>query len=210
MRSVAWFVAGGLAWSASEYAIHRFIGHGPKRKRKESLLGLLTPAGIAAEFNAEHLAHHTNPSYFAATSRKVAAAAAGIPMVMAAVAPFVGVRRAGALALGFSAAYGMYEVLHRRIHTHPPTGAYSRWVRRHHLYHHHKTPRANHGVTSPIFDHVFRTVKPVEKIRVPRHVAAVWLVDPSTGEVRDEFREDYELAGRREARAAEPQAAATL
>ena len=27
---------GGLAWTASEYAIHRFIGHGPKRALKAS------------------------------------------------------------------------------------------------------------------------------------------------------------------------------
>ena len=33
---------GGLAWTASEYAIHRFIGHGPKRALKASLLEKLT------------------------------------------------------------------------------------------------------------------------------------------------------------------------
>lgn len=201
MKTWAWFAVGAAAWSGSEYAIHRFIGHGPKRTRKESFLARLTPGGIAAEFNAEHLAHHTNPSYFAATSRKVAAAAAGVPMVAATLAPLLGVRRAGVVALGFATAYGAYEVLHRRIHTHAPTGPYSRWARRHHLYHHHKSPRANHGVTSPLFDHLFATQRPIERIRVPRQAAPVWLVDAATGEVRPEFAEDYELPPRKEPRA---------
>ena len=202
MKTLAWFALGAAAWNASEYAIHRFIGHGPKRTRKESFLGRLTPAGIAAEFNAEHLAHHTTPSYFAPTSRKLAAAAAGVPMIAAALTPLFGLRRAGVFALGFTAAYGGYEVIHRRIHTHPPTGAYSRWVRRYHLYHHHKSPRANHGVTTPLFDHVFGTERPIERVRVPRQVAPVWLVDPATGEVRPEFEEDYELPPKKEPRAA--------
>ena len=41
--SITWFVLGGLSWSASEYAIHRFVGHGPKREVPTSLLARATP-----------------------------------------------------------------------------------------------------------------------------------------------------------------------
>lgn len=205
--SLSWLLAGGLAWTASEYAIHRFVGHGRKRERPSSLLERLTLPGLAAEFNAEHLAHHATPSYFAPTSRKILAAAVGIPTVAAALAPLVGVRRASSFALGFTAMYGAYEILHRRIHTHPPTGPYGRWARRHHLYHHHKTPRANHGVTSAAWDALFGTKKPLERVRIPRNAVPVWLVDAATGEVRPEHAGDYEVWPARADAA--PRAAAT-
>jgi len=195
--SVLWTMMGGLAWSASEYAIHRFVGHGPKREIASTWRQKLTPAVLAAEFNAEHLAHHADPTYFAATERKLRAAAVGVPLVGVALAPFLGSRRAASFALGFGLVYGGYEVLHRRIHTHPPKGRYGRWARRQHLLHHHKTPRLNHGVTSPIWDFVFSTHVPSERIRVPRHVAPVWIVDRETGGVRSEFADDYELVGRK-------------
>jgi hypothetical protein len=194
--SIAWTLLGGLAWTASEYAIHRFVGHGPKRELEGSLLKKLTPAGLAAEFNAEHLAHHSDPTYFAATARKVRAALVGVPLVGAVLAPFVGRRRAASFAVGFGLVYGGYEVLHRRIHTRPPKGRYGRWARRQHLLHHHKTPRLNHGVTSALWDVVFSTHVPVERIRVPRHVAPGWLVD-ARGDVKAEFAEDYELVGKK-------------
>ncbi len=197
MISIPWFVLGGAAWTASEYVIHRFVGHGPKRTPKESVLERLTPSGLAAEFNREHLAHHTDPSYFAPTTRKLAAAAAVIPTMGAALTPFVGPRRAISFALGFGAVYGAYEVMHRRIHTHAPRGSYGRWMRRHHLYHHHRTPRANHGVTTPIWDRVFGTQSELEQVRVPRKTAPVWMVDPATGEVKSEYAADYELVPRR-------------
>jgi len=189
------FALGALGWSASEYCIHRYVGHGPRRKRKDSLLARITPAGLAAEFNEEHLAHHADPTYFAATSRKVLAAAAGIPMVGGALLPFVGARHAASFALGFGIAYGAYEVLHRRIHTHPPKGRYGRWARKHHLLHHHRTPRSNHGVTSPLWDLLTRTALPHDKVKIPRHVAPVWLAD-ERGEVKPELRDDYELVGK--------------
>lgn len=189
----AWIAAGALAWTASEYLIHRFIGHGPKRKRATSTLELLTPGGLAAEFNAEHLAHHTDPKYFALTGKKVVTAAAAIPTIGAVLSPLLGVRRAVPFAVGFAAMYGAYEIVHRRLHEQPPTGPYSRWVRRNHLQHHHRSPRHNHGVTSPVFDAVFGTRRPLEKLRVPRAVAPVWLIDPVTGDARAEFAADYEI-----------------
>ena len=41
------FLAGGMAWSASEYLIHRFVGHGPKRQQPKTFLGRVSPLGLA-------------------------------------------------------------------------------------------------------------------------------------------------------------------
>jgi hypothetical protein len=193
MYGALWIGAGALAWTASEYFIHRFIGHGSKRKRATSTLELLTPAGLAAEFNAEHLAHHTDPKYFALTGKKVVTAAAAIPTIGAALTPLLGARRAVPFAVGFAAMYGAYEIVHRRLHEHPPKGPYGRWVRRNHLNHHHRSPRNNHGVTSPVFDVLMGTRRPLDRLRIPRAVAPVWLIDPVTNDVRAELAADYEV-----------------
>ncbi|MBI2391172.1 MAG: sterol desaturase family protein [Deltaproteobacteria bacterium] len=189
------FLAGALTWSASEYVIHRFVGHGRKRTRPRTIAAQLTPSGLAAAFNAEHLAHHADPSYFAPTSQKVAAAVVVTGTAAAVGSLLLGPRRGLSFAVGFGASYAAYEVLHRRVHTHPPRGRYGRWLRRHHLFHHHKTPRSNHGVTTPLWDRVFDTEVPVsERIRVPRRAAPPWMLDERGG-LRPELAADYELVG---------------
>lgn len=108
--------------------------------------------------------------------------------------------------LGFSVMYTAYELIHRRPHTHAPRGWYSRWTRRHHFLHHYGSPRKNHGVTSPIWDIVFRTYEKPSLVRVPPKHAPAWLMDEQTGEVRSEYAADYEIARkRRRIPAREPQ-----
>jgi sterol desaturase/sphingolipid hydroxylase (fatty acid hydroxylase superfamily) len=174
------FALGGLGWSLTEYFLHRFGAHeGPNK----------------LEFRKEHLAHHARANYFAPTSKKIVGAGkVVVPMgvVAALIAGWAGV----AFALGFTAMYTGYEVLHRRIHTHPPTGPYSRLVRKHHYVHHFMDAKSNHGVTSPIWDIVFGTRRVVTgPVRVPAKLAPLWLFDAG-GHVRPAFSCDYERRGR--------------
>lgn len=188
------FLAGALTWSAGEYSLHRFVGHGPKLTRPTGLAKWL-PGGLAAAFNEEHLAHHSDPMYFAPSGQKAIASVGFTTAVSAIGSLIVGPRRAVSFALGFSAMYLGYEVLHRRIHTHPPRGPYGRWLRRHHLYHHYKSPRRNHGVTSPLWDRILGTeLKIEERVRVPRRAAPAWMLDEHGG-LRAEFADEYELVG---------------
>lgn len=186
---------GAAAWSASEYAIHRFVGHGPRRTSKPGLRNLLTPAGLAARFNDEHVAHHSNPSYFAPTWHKMVAATIALTAIGTAGSILVGPRRGLTFGAGFAASYLGYEILHRRIHMNAPRNRFGRWARRHHLLHHHKAPRKNHGVTNALFDHAFGTFVPLEVVKIPRKAPPVWLVDPATNDVREEYKADYKLAG---------------
>lgn len=184
---------GALTWSASEYAIHRFVGHGPRRTSEPGLRNLLTLRGLAAKFNEEHVAHHSDPSYFAPSSQKAVGAAVALTLMGTVGSLLVGPRRGLAFGAGFAASYVGYEILHRRIHTHAPRGPYGRWTRRNHLLHHHKSPSKNHGVTNPVFDLLFGTHTPVQVVKVPRQSPPAWLVDPATGEVRTAFAADYSL-----------------
>lgn len=197
--STAAFSLGAMGWVAAEYAIHRFVGHGPRRHRLAGL-ARVSAAGLAAEFNEEHVAHHANPSYFAPTSHKLLAATAALALMGSAGTALVGPRRAFSFAAGFASSYLAYEVAHRRVHTHPPTSRLGRWRRKHHLYHHHRSPRMNHGVTAPWFDQLFGThVATDGVVRVPAWMAPPWMVD-GAGALRPEFARDYALVQPKRAR----------
>lgn len=180
MTHVLALALGVLGWSFTEYIMHNFNGHQMRGK---------------TDFSREHLAHHADSAYFAATSKKVAYALP-LMLLMAALGWWlVGVN--GLLfTVGFAAFYTCYEVLHRRIHTHAPLNAYGEWARKHHFLHHHLDPNSNHGVTSPIWDLVFRTHKPAPTVRIPRKHAPVWMMD-ADGQVLPRWAAVYTVKQRR-------------
>lgn len=172
-------LVGAGSWTLLEYLIHRFAGHHRRLRR--------TPFGI------EHVRHHAEGDYFAPTWKKAIAAL----IFLAAVAPLAmlvaGAAQGLAYALGLIGAYVGYEVQHRRNHTHAGLGAYGRWARRHHFHHHFTDPRANHGVSTPLWDLVFGTYQRPSVITVPPRLAMRWLVDSRTGAVHEAFTGSYRL-----------------
>jgi len=175
------FVGGAFLWSFTEYAMHNWRGHKGKGKNP---------------FSREHLAHHADSDYFTPTYKKVRTASVVTLLVLPPLAWAGGLPFGVALVAGFLASYIGYEVLHRRIHTHPPTGPYGRWARKHHFYHHFSRPNLNHGVTSPIWDVVFGTLERPEVVRVPAKKAMSWLLDPETGDVAAPYAADYVVVRR--------------
>lgn len=177
----AWLaLAGAAAWTLLEYLIHRFLGH----------------RWPGNPFGVEHVRHHATTHYFAPSLKKAAVAAPVILALGAALAWPLGAAGAAACAGGLGAMYVLYEVVHRRAHTHGPRGAYGRWLRRHHFHHHFHAPHLNHGVTTPVWDVVFRTLARPGVIRVPEKHALAWLTGED-GEVRPELAADYAIIRRR-------------
>jgi sterol desaturase/sphingolipid hydroxylase (fatty acid hydroxylase superfamily) len=173
-------ISGVIAWSLLEYGIHRFLGHDPRTRPNP--------------FATEHVRHHVEGDYFAPSWKKALTATVAVALVGWPAVAIAGATAGMAFVAGFVGMYVGYEVMHRRAHTHPGTGAYGRWARRHHFHHHFGDTRSNHGVTSPIWDRVFGTYQEPGTIRVPRKLAMTWLVDPATGEVRAEHAAHYVLA----------------
>ena len=170
---------GAAGWTLLEYVLHRFVFHGASAR------------GLGAR---EHRQHHARPDYFAPWWQKALAAVAVTAVVLPTSSAVVGAHGALSSTLGFIAMYLLYEVLHRRAHTHPPRGPYGRWLRRDHFAHHFADPRLAYGVTSPVWDYVFGTRLDIARVRVPRRLAMRWLLDAG-GEVREEFSADYEVVG---------------
>lgn len=172
-------VTGALTWTLLEYVIHRFLGHG-KRLRKNP-------------FAKEHIRHHIEGDYFAPTSKKALAGAlacvvAGVPAVL-----LLGPATGAAYVVGLVGFYGVYEVVHRRLHVTAGIGPYARWARRHHFAHHFTDARFNHGVTSPLWDFVFGTYKKPGLVVVPKKLRMDWLEDPNTGAVRADWADTFIL-----------------
>lgn len=181
------FLIGVALWPMLEYLLHNVLGH---KARGKNL------------FSREHLKHHAEKDLFAPAYKKAIAA---IPVLLATWLvsyTFFGLSIALGTTIGFALMYLTYEVVHRRAHTHAPTGPYSRWVRRNHFYHHFMSPRSNHGVTSPVFDMLCGTYKKPTVIAVPERFAMNWLLDEA-GEIKAEYQQDYQLKKARRKRDSE-------
>jgi hypothetical protein len=139
--ALAQFVAGAALWSLAEYALHRCDMH--------------SRAGRGATAR-EHRAHHTTLDLPALTPGTWVGAGLVAGVLAIGGRPWVGA--------GWMAAYVGYELAHRRIHSpgpaHPaPWSRYRRWVGAHHMHHHLVDAHSNYGVTSPLWDVVFRTYR---------------------------------------------------
>jgi sterol desaturase/sphingolipid hydroxylase (fatty acid hydroxylase superfamily) len=170
---------GALGWTLLEYLLHRFVFHGASATR----LGA-----------REHRQHHAQVDYFAPWWQKALAAFAVTTLVLPLSVIATGATTGLSFTAGFIGTYLLYEILHRRAHTHPPTGPYGRWRRQNHFKHHFVDPRRAQGVTTPIWDRVFGTRSSVDRVPVPRRLVMPWLIDDD-GEICPDYVDDYELVG---------------
>jgi sterol desaturase/sphingolipid hydroxylase (fatty acid hydroxylase superfamily) len=178
------FAFGLFTWTFLEYVLHRFVFHDRR-------------LGVAMA--REHLEHHAKVDWFAPFSSKVRLAVVVLSGLALVAVPLFGWTRGLAYVFGIVGGWMAYEVLHRSIHVRPPKNAYGRWAWRHHLHHHFGDPRRNHGVSSPLWDVVFRTYTPVSQVIVPPRSAKKlpWLLDGDA--IAAGLADTYVLGARRSA-----------
>ena len=136
--------AGALAWTFVEYWLHRGFFH----------MRADTPARRVTSY-VVHRHHHAaphDPARIAATP----AYSLGLLLLLFAVYSLAGPHARFALLAGTSLGYLAYEATHWQIHHARPRTRLGRAVHRHHL-RHHADGRANFGISSPLWDLVFRT-----------------------------------------------------
>jgi len=182
MKTMFTALAGVLSWTLLEYLLHRFLGH-DRRTWPNT-------------FANEHTRHHSEGDYFAPTWKKALVTVVAVPLATAVAALALGLKLGAVFGVSLVGMYVTYEVIHRRAHTHRGIGRYGRYLRRHPFHHHFANPRANHGVTSPLWDFVFGTWEAPGRVRVPVKLQMRWLVDPRTGDVHANLAAHYELVRR--------------
>ena len=70
----------------------------------------------------------------------------------------LGATIADPLFVGFGLGYLAYDGTHYAIHHFRMSSRYGRWIKRHHMVHHHTGERARWGVSTPLWDWVFGTM----------------------------------------------------
>ncbi len=147
-QAIALVLAGVLGWTLLEYLLHRFVFH----------LDRWLPWARGLAFLL-HGCHHEEPDD---ASRDVMPLLGSLPffaslLVLAALllGPARGATLVGALGL----AYLAYDVTHYACHQWPMQGPVASFLKRHHLRHHYADSRSNFGVSSPLWDVVFGTLR---------------------------------------------------
>lgn len=148
-RTLIFAGLGFLSWQLLEYVLHRFVFH--LEVRSEPWRRLLYYA---------HLAHHDNPS---SVDSLFASLWLSVPVAslyfLFAWALFGSWETTVYLWSGLVAGYLTYEYLHYQAHHGRPRTAIFRYLKKHHLLHHYRTPELRFGVTSPVFDYLFGTYR---------------------------------------------------
>lgn len=135
-----------FTWSFFEYLVHRFLLHPPVQMRRMDRFAYFA-----------HGKHHDEPDHPAyALVPPLNATLILLPLlgVFYFVLPGLWLEIfTGFFLLG----YLSYEYIHFAIHQSQPTNRLTQYLRRHHLTHHAHGSAGNFGVSTPLWDFVFRT-----------------------------------------------------
>jgi sterol desaturase/sphingolipid hydroxylase (fatty acid hydroxylase superfamily) len=143
----ALFACGLVGWTLVEYLMHRFGFHFVPRSRPGMIVAYLI-----------HGVHHAFPDD---DRRWVMPPAASVPIAVVSyllVRALLGDIHAPIFA-GLLAGYLWYDLTHYAIHRGPKASGIGGFLSRYHIQHHYATPDRHFGVTSPLWDRIFRTVK---------------------------------------------------
>ena len=135
--TLGFFVAGFLSWTLIEYFLHRCIMHG------------LQP------YKSWHEEHHRRPLALIVTPFAMSASTA---LAIVGIALWAAPTIAAGLSysLGMLIGYCLFTGTHHAVHHFRLRGRWFLWQKRRHAIHH-AYPECNYGVSSPLWDVIFRT-----------------------------------------------------
>jgi sterol desaturase/sphingolipid hydroxylase (fatty acid hydroxylase superfamily) len=141
------FLLGALTWTLAEYVLHRYLFHWVNETAWGQRLHFLL-----------HGVHHDYPND---KDRLVMPLGASIPFGILFYLVFLsalGVATTQPFFAGFVLGYLGYDGTHYAIHHFRPRTRLGKWLRRHHMLHHHADHEGGFGVSTPLWDLVFRTM----------------------------------------------------
>jgi sterol desaturase/sphingolipid hydroxylase (fatty acid hydroxylase superfamily) len=141
------FLSGMLAWTLAEYVLHRYVFHWTNE----------TAWGKRIHFLL-HGVHHDYPSD---KDRLVMPLLTSVPLAVIFYTLFTVAlgRTIGEPAFaGFVVGYLFYDGTHYYVHHFVPVWRWGKLLRRHHLTHHHADHDGGFGVSTPLWDLVFRSM----------------------------------------------------
>jgi dihydroceramide fatty acyl 2-hydroxylase len=137
-----------FVWTLLEYVLHRYIFHWEGKSKLAKRIHFLI-----------HGVHHQFPHD---QDRLVMPIGASAPLGVALYAILYlatgGARFADPLFVGLVLGYLAYDATHFAVHRFSFQNRIFRRLKRHHMIHHHIDREGGFGVSSPLWDHVFRSV----------------------------------------------------
>ncbi len=145
------FVLGLFIWTLSEYLLHRFVFHFQAKSERGQRITFLF-----------HGIHHAQPQI---KTRLVMPPVVSIPLAalfygffyLVIVVLFESASWFGPVFSGFIIGYLIYDLTHYATHHFAMRRGYVKFIKRYHMQHHYKTPNQRYGVSSPLWDILFRT-----------------------------------------------------
>ena len=146
IEAIGYPFLGLFIWSFLEYGIHRYFFHAkPKNKKLKELV------------NLSHLYHHQDPDDSRVWNNSSWFIAPWIVLLISILYLIVrDYKIVSLLMAGMVLGYCGYEYFHRKIHSKAPGFKY--WQDNHHQ-HHNVSWGSNYGVTTPLWDHIFKTYR---------------------------------------------------
>src|SRR5262245_16752328 len=143
---VALAAAGFAVWTLTEYLIHRFLFHHRARSVAAQRLVFIV-----------HGVHHAAPDDPMRLVMPPAPAIVASGVLFGMFRVLLGSPDVEPFFAFFLLGYLAYDYVHFAVHRARPRTRIGRLLRRWHMQHHFVTPDARWGVSSPVWDHVFRT-----------------------------------------------------
>lgn len=151
MLAPLYFILGTLTFTLIEYLIHRYLFHIPTTNEKR------------AKF--QHFVHGIHHDYPKDKDRLAMPplASALLSVAFFYLFSFIMGDMAFGFFPGFIFGYIAYLGVHYIVHAYQPPKNIFKWLWIYHGMHHYKYPNAYFGVSSPLWDYVFRTIPKEEK-----------------------------------------------
>lgn len=146
-ETFALMLGGVLIWTFFEYVVHRFIFHfEPKQE------------GLFKKFH--FLVHGIHHAYPKDSRRLVMPPSVSVPLALLlyfVASKLCSERVLPAFCAGFFFGYLCYDMMHFAIHHYSSSNKFWQKIRRHHYLHHYSDNKNGFGVSSPLWDYIFRT-----------------------------------------------------
>jgi len=144
---IGFYIAGVLAWTFTEYILHRFVFHAHLPGKMGERISFVV-----------HGVHHDYPKD---SKRLVMVPSISIPLAVAFYGLFyllLGPALCAPAFAGMVTGYLIYDMTHYAIHHYNTKNPFWLSLKQHHSLHHYSESDKGYGVSTKLWDHVFRTL----------------------------------------------------
>ena len=145
---ILWFFIGLVVWTLTEYVLHRYMFHFPAKGKWGKKFVFLF-----------HGLHHDDPDDPTRLVMPPVPAVIMMGILYAGFGLVVPTKFLEVFMSAFIVGYLCYDYIHYATHHFPMKGGVARYLKKFHLQHHFRHERAKYGVSSPLWDIIFRTLE---------------------------------------------------